>query len=236
MNQEIKDDDVVICTVKKIEGTTVFVEISDHKDKQGTIILPEIAAGRIRNLRDYVSPNKKIVCKVLKIYPDHIELTLRRVTGKERELALDKHKKERNLASMIKTITTDFEKILEKIKAQYEIPDFIEEARENPKLVEKFLPKEEAEKLSKILEEKKEKEKIVKTILTITSNSSSGLKDIKEILNIKEGKVSYLGSSKFSIEVQAKDFKTAEKTLSDILEKIETKAKKLKATLEIKEK
>ena len=60
----IKTDDLILCTVKKIEGTTVFVDLGDSI--HGTIVFSEIAAGRIRNIREYAIPGKKIVCKVLK--------------------------------------------------------------------------------------------------------------------------------------------------------------------------
>ena len=55
----MEEGDVVLCTVTKIEGTSVFVNIEG--DGEGSIIVSEIAPGRIRNLRDYVLPNKKIV-------------------------------------------------------------------------------------------------------------------------------------------------------------------------------
>jgi len=231
---EIKENDVVLCTVKKIEGTTVFVEIEG--DGEGSIVFSEIAAGRIRNLREYVAPNKKIVCKVLKISKGHIQLSLRRVTAKEREEIMEIYKKERTLTSILKTITKEPKTIIEKIKQKYEIPEFIEEARENPKTIQKFLKKTEAEKLSKLLEEKKEKEKTVKKTFTLKSTASTGLEDIKEILDIKNTKISYLGSSKFSISVSGKNFKEANSKLEEAIEEIEKQAKAKHAELKIKEK
>jgi len=62
----LEEGDLVLCTVEKIVGTIVFVNIDGEK-KQGSIVLSEIAPGRIRNLRDYVVPKKKIVCKILRI-------------------------------------------------------------------------------------------------------------------------------------------------------------------------
>ena len=59
---EFEEGDVVLCTVEKIEGTVVFVNI-DGTNKQGTIITSEVAPGRIRNIREYVVPKKKIVSK-----------------------------------------------------------------------------------------------------------------------------------------------------------------------------
>jgi len=229
----IKEDDVVLCTVKKIEGTTVFVSIEG--EEEGNIVMSEIAAGRIRNLREYVAPNKRIVCKVLRILNGHPQLSLRRVTAKERQQVLDHNKKEKTLQSMLKTIIKDPKSVIEKIKKEYEIPDFLDEARETPKIIEKFLSKKESEALSKILKEKGEKEKVVKKTFTLRSDSASGLSEIKEILKIKEVKILYLGSSKFSISVSGKNFKEANKKLEESLEELEKKAKQKKAELKIRE-
>jgi len=123
----IKVDDVVLCTVKKIEGTTVFLDIEG--DGQGSLVLSEVAAGRIRNLREYVFPKKKIVCKILKISGDHVELSLRRVTAKEREQVLDRSKKERALKSMLKSVGADAESVVSKIKEEYDLVEFLEDSR-----------------------------------------------------------------------------------------------------------
>ena len=179
----LKEDDLVLCKVKKVEGTTVFVDIEN--EAPGSIVMSEIAAGRIRNIRDYVSPNKKIVCKVLKIYSDHVELSFRRVTAKEREFVIENDKKEKTLLNMLKTITKSPEKILSEIKVEYSALDFLLEAKENPKIVENFLSREESAKLCEIIKEKQDKKKIVKAHISLTTLSPKGLLEIKEILNIK---------------------------------------------------
>jgi len=234
---EIKQDELVLCTVIKIEGTTVFVKIEEY-NLPATIVFSEIAAGRIRNIREYVVPNKKIICKVLKIYPDHIELSLRRVTGTERDSVIQKYKHEQTFKPLIKTIVKDPEKIIKGIKAEMSISDFVQKIKEDTKLISRFFSKEEAEKLKKILSEKKEKEKIAKRTFTLKSDSSSGLKDMKEILNVKDKKasISYLGSSKFSISCKGKDFKEANQSCLSAIKNIEEKAKSKKALFELKEK
>src|ERR1041384_2782866 len=100
---ELKQDELVLCTVKKIEGTTVFVTIEEY-GLEGTIVFSEIAAGRIRNIREYAVPNKKIVCKVFKIQPDHIELSFRRVTGAERDSLIERFRQESTFKTMLKQI------------------------------------------------------------------------------------------------------------------------------------
>ncbi len=223
-----------MCTVKGIEGTTVFLQIEGNGE--GSMVMSEVAAGRIRNLREYVYPNKKIVCKILKIINGHPNLSLRRVTGKEREEVEEKYKKERNFLSMLKTIVKEHEKTLEKIKEKYSPADFFDEAKENPSILEKFMKKEEAQNFAKLLSEKKEKDKEVKKTIVLKSSSDSGVKEIKEILNVKDVKISYLGSSQFLLSAQGKEFKQANAKITAALEEIENRAKNKKAILEIKEK
>lgn len=230
----IKADDIVLCTVKKIEGTTVFVDIDNNGE--GSIVMSEIAAGRIRNLREYVVPNKKIVCKVLRIVNNQIELSLRRVTGKERETLTKKYQKEQTFTTMLNKTIKNPQEIIKKIKSEYDISEFIEKARENPKILDNFVSKEEAKLITKILSEKKEKEKRVKKVITLKSNSESGVDDIKQILSNKEVEIRYLGGSNFTIFTIGKDFKEANQKLDSAILEIEKKAKEKKAILEIKEK
>jgi translation initiation factor 2 alpha subunit (eIF-2alpha) len=225
---------LVLCTVKKIEKTTVFIEIDGNGE--GSIVLSEIAAGRIRNLRDYVFPNKKIVCKILTIEPDNIQLSLRRVTAKERESILEHNKKEKNILGMLKTVVKEFNETIEKIKEKYDLADFFEEAKESPQILNDFFSKEESEKIYKIISEKIDKVKKVKKIFKLSSNSPSGVKEIKEILDIPQAEIRYFGSSTFSISSEANDFKEANKKLSTILEDIEKKAKQKHLSFSLKEK
>src|SRR3990172_9083617 len=95
------EGDLVMCTVKKIEGASIFLELEDGTE--GSLSLPEVSAGRIRNIRDFVSQGKKVVCKVLRITKGHPELSLRRVTAGEREEVKERYKKERTLTSILKT-------------------------------------------------------------------------------------------------------------------------------------
>ncbi len=141
--EKLNENDVILCTVKRIEKTTVFLEIDGYG--QGTMIFSEVSPGRIRNIREYVVPNKKIVCKVLRIKDGHPELSLRRVKAKERDEVLDTHKKEKILANILKPVMKGkTPEILEKIKEKYQLAEFLDEARENPDLIETFVTKTQA--------------------------------------------------------------------------------------------
>jgi translation initiation factor 2 alpha subunit (eIF-2alpha) len=229
---QYEEDNVVLCKVKKIEGTTVFVETEDGFP--GSIVLSEVSAGRIRNLRKYVSPNKLIVCKILKVMKDHLELSLRRVTSKEKEHVLENHKREKALISMLKVVGGS-PGIVSKIKEEYEISDFMEEAKDSPKILEKFMSAAMAKKIGKIISEKEGKEKKVEKRFILNSDSSSGVEDIREILSVcSEGcEVHYLGSGKFSICVSGKDFKIANERMEELLGEIEKRAKKKSAVFDV---
>jgi translation initiation factor 2 alpha subunit (eIF-2alpha) len=229
---EVKEDDVVMCTVRRIEGTSVFLDVEG--DGTGSMTMSEVAAGRIRNLRDYITINKKIVCKVLKIVNGHPQLSLRRVTGKEREEIVERHKKERALSVLLKNVVKNFESVLESIRKDYDLCDYYDEIRENPSSLDKYLEKEESLKIGKILSEKKDRDKISKKEIVIKSYSEEGLDEIKEALNVEGVDIKYLGSSVFSISSTGKDFREANLKVDSAIEEIERRARDKKLFFEIK--
>lgn len=221
MQKELEEGQIVLCTVTKIVGTTVFVKIDDY-NKEGTIMTSEVAPGRIRNLRDYVIPQKKIVCKILRMGKGHIDLSLRRVTTKEKKEIKEAYKREKSLAATLKTILKNPKETIEKIKEKSSLAEFFEKAKENPTLLEKLMNKEEATKFLKILKEKKEKEISVKKKFSLSSQAEDGIKKIKKIL---PEEATYIAAGKFAITIKDKNYKDANTKINQILEDIEKKAK-----------
>lgn len=230
---EHKEEDIVLCTVKKIEGMTVFLELEDGT--QASMPFSEVAAGRIRNIREFIVPNKKIVCKVLRIRQDHIELSLRRVTGKEREEVQEQYKKKRVLETILKPVIKEkTSEVIAKVEQEYSLADFIERVRNDPLLLAKFVSKKEAETLQSMFVEKEEKDKEIKKIATIKTMSEDGINRIRKILSTNQAEVRYLGSSKFSITTRNKEVKIAHNTMEKVLTEMKNKAKELQVNLEIK--
>lgn len=232
----MQEGDLVLCTVDKIDRTTVFVKIEGNG--LGTIITSEIAPGRIRNLRDYVVPGKKIVCKILKMdSAGNIYLSLRRVTSKEKKEVLERHEKEKSFVAVLKNITPKSEEISAKIKQKEgTLYDFFEKARENHDLLKQYFNKEETEKLLAILKEKEKKEVFVKSEFRLSSDLPDGLNKLKEILLPYKEKITYLAAGRYLIKIMAMDYKKANSEMLKILEEIEKKAKPLKVKFERKEK
>lgn len=230
-----EEGDIVLCTVEKIEGTVVFVRI-DETQEQGSIITSEIAPGRIRNLRDYVVPKKKIVCKILKIGDNgNIYLSLRRVSQKERKEVMDEFQNEKKLSSILKTILKEnAEKVIEEIKKQENLTEFLEKAKSSPENLIKITGKENAEKILLILNSQKQKKSIIKKEFTLKTTKSNGLELIKKILQSEGVDIRYLGSGKYSIKIESSDLKKSGAKINEILKEIENQSKKNNLEFNIK--
>lgn len=227
MTRELEIEDIVICTVERIAGTVVFVNI-DEFGKQGSIVLSEIAPGRIRNLRDYVFPGKKIICKILRISGDSIDLSLRRVTPKEQKEIRDRTKLKKSYESIFKTILGEkAEKIIYEIEEKEDLYEFMEEARENPEPIEKILGKENAKKILDILNSQKKKKFMIKKEIILTSSNQNGMSEIKKILgNLPRIEVSYISAGHYLLKIEDENPKKADQELKASLKDIEKKAKK----------
>jgi translation initiation factor 2 alpha subunit (eIF-2alpha) len=223
----LEEGDIVLCTVERIIGTIVFVKI-DNMNLEGNIVLSEIAPGRIRNLRDYVVPKKKIVCKVIRMKEGQINLSLRRVTQKEQKEVLEKFKQEKSYFNIFKTVLKEkTEKIIEEIKKEKTLYEFIEEIKEDPEKLKKLIGKTEAEKIIGILNSQKSKKAIIKKTFELTSAQPDGIIQIKKILSsIKNAEIKYISAGKYSIKTEAENIKKTDNILKEILLKIETDTKK----------
>ncbi|MCA9487402.1 MAG: glycosyltransferase family 29 protein [Nanoarchaeota archaeon] len=228
---ELEQGDVVICTVERIQGTTVFVSIEGNGE--GYIVLSEIAPGRIRNLRDYVVPKKVIVCKVLRISGDRIELSLRRVTPKEEKEAKEQFKLEKSYKSIMKTVLKEeCEKIIDEIKSKRNFFEFLEEAKKDPSKLQKICGTESSKKILEILNSQKKKVSSVKKEIKLRSQNPNGLEDIKKIFEKTKGvEVRYLSSGKYSLKAESDDIKKADNLVKEAIEEIEKLAKSLRINL-----
>ncbi len=79
-------EDLVMCTVKKVFAQGAFLALDEYGGKEGMVHLSEIASGWIKNIRDHVRENQKVVGKVLAVDPKrkHVDLSIRRVKDGER--------------------------------------------------------------------------------------------------------------------------------------------------------
>jgi len=223
--ENIKEGDIVLAEVENVTSTVTTVHLKN--DQQGTIVSSEIAPGRIKHMRQYVVPRKKIVCKVLEISNGQIRLSLRRVSSKEKKEVLEKYKQEQSISTAFRQLLgSDSENIKNKIINDFgDLLTFISESKKNEKILEKYIPKEKEDLIKKISQKKKMQELAFN--IKIKCLEEDGLIRLKKIFAIQNDKVSiiYLSAGNFRLKLSVDDFKEGKKQISEIIGEIEKRAK-----------
>jgi translation initiation factor 2 alpha subunit (eIF-2alpha) len=223
----MEEGDLILCKVKKVTNTITFVEMPNGSE--GTIISSEIAAGRIKLMRQHVVPNKQIVCKVLRIDGDHAHLSLRRVNSKEKKEVMQKARQVQAVGVAFKQILKEREsEVRERILEDFEsLFEFVKEARIDSGIIEKYIPKESEEAIKKVINKKRKNEEL-KQIISIKCLEDDGVTRIRKIFDLENDnlKVNYISAGKLSLRLTVEDFKKGKREMVGILEELEKRAKK----------
>ena len=232
-----EEDELVMCTVTKVQFHSVFANLDEY-DKSGMIHISEVSPGRIRNIRDFVKEGKKVVCKVLGINQErgHIDLSLRRVTETQKRKKVDGIKQEQKAEKILEFVAKDinldvrklFEEINNNITQKYaSLYEFFQQVvTENNVIKDAGIDTKTEKKLEEAIKSRiKEVSVKIEGKLKLTSFAGNGVDIIKEALKKAEeaGKknvsIKYLGAGTYSVVVNAKDYKKAEKILEEVTEK-----------------
>jgi len=122
------------------------------------------------------------------------------------------------------------EKVKGKILKDFEtLGKFIDAAKEDKRLIEKYIPKTNQESITKLTEKKKKSQELKQNI-KIKCLEDDGVKKIKEIFDLKDDNISitYISAGQFKLKLRVEDFKQGKKRMAEILEELEEKAKKHK--------
>ena len=241
--------EIVIATIKKTGDHGAYVSLDEYDNIQGFLHISEIAPGWVRKVTKYVKEGDKKVLLVKKIQANRaeIDLSLKQISKEQRKkklLDVKRFEKEqgilKNIQDKVNLSSEEVddleEKLLSKYKSVYDA--VIDIGTNNINVIDDL---EISEKIKKTIDELSKKIKLpsveIRGILEMTNNKSNGIEIIRKILldAIKESQnekieILYLGAPKYRLSIIAQDFKTAEKTLKPILEKIEKNASKQSGT------
>ncbi|NTV24218.1 MAG: S1 RNA-binding domain-containing protein, partial [Nanoarchaeota archaeon] len=216
-----EDSDLVLCTVTNIQYSSVFVNIDDY-NVSGMIHISEIAAGRIRNIRDYVKEGKKVVCKVLKVYPEkgHVDLSLRRVNENQRRNKVNEVKFEQKAESIIEQVAKANNMPVEKLYAEVTKPilkdyQYLHHAFEDVVAehlnLSNVLDKKIAEQITELVMQRFKPQIIeISGVLILSSYEGNGIETIREALlkgaAVDSVTITYLGGGKYKLVVKGSDY------------------------------
>ncbi len=232
------EGDYVICMVKRITYHTVFVNLDEYNAIEGIIHVSEVSPGRIRNIRDFVKPGKRIVCRVLRANKEkgQLELSLRRVSAGMTKKKNTEYKLEQKAEKILEAagrklgmdLKTAYEELGYRLIEVYGSLDagFQGILKEDAKVLN--IKKEYLEALTSIAREKIKpiKIKISKTII-ISSLAPDGIDVIKDTLNnlsryaSKKGyeiTQTYVSAPRYRLTVFANDYKTGEKVMEELVD------------------
>jgi len=229
--------DLVIATIESVMDYGAYANLDEYS-RRGFLHISEISSARIRNIRDFVRENQKMVLKVVRINLErgHIDLSLRRVTKRERIEKIKSWKKERKGEALLHAVGEKaglpndqiYQIVGLPLEEKYGLYEGFEKTvKEGTDFLLKLgIPEDIAKVVAQVADERiKIKMVKVRGVLEIRCMKPNGIKCIKTTFKAasdsqkaKDVKVEFavLAAPKYSIEVSADSWKRAE----DILNKV----------------
>ncbi|MGE5554904.1 MAG: translation initiation factor IF-2 subunit alpha [Methanocella sp.] len=227
--------DLVIATIETVTDYGAYAKLDEY-DKRGLLHVSEISSSWIRNIRDFVREGQKVVLKVLRVDPDkgHIDLSLRRVTKRERIEKVMSWKKDRKADALLRGVAEKaglpLEEVIQKtvpaVTQKYDLYEAFEKAAiEGPEILTALgVPQNLAAAFAEVAAERIHVKLVkVRGVLEVKVAKPNGVKVIKDAFHktrsdkFKDAKITYyvVAAPKYQLEVQAENYKRAE----DVMQK-----------------
>jgi translation initiation factor 2 subunit 1 len=233
--------DLVIATIETVTDYGAYAKL-DEFSKRGLLHVSEISSSWIRNIHDFVRENQKMVLKVLRVDPEkgHVDLSLRRVTKRERIEKIKSWKKERKADALLRGVAEKlgipleeaFQKGGAALEEKYGLYEGFERlVKEGPEAMTKLGVAEDVAKAFSQVAEERIKIKMVKVRGTIEVHCTkpNGVKCIQDAFNgakksekTRDSKIEFtvIAAPKYSVEVAADNWKRAEELLEKVGETV----------------
>jgi translation initiation factor 2 subunit 1 len=230
--------DLVIGTVESVTDYGAYAKL-DEFDKRGLLHVSEISSSWIRNIRDFVRETQKAVLKVLRVDLDkgHIDLSLRRVTKREK---IKFWKKDRKAEALLRGVAEKAGLSYEEVYGQggkameenYGLYEGFEKAAvEGFEVLTKVgVPENLAKAFVEVAAERIRVKLVkVKGMIEVRCIKPNGVKVIQEAFlsaaeaeKAKDAEVRFyvVAAPKYSVEVLAENYKRAEELLQKVSQRV----------------
>lgn len=231
--------DLVVATVKRIADYGAYVILDEYEGREGLVHISEVSTTWVRNIRNHLREGEKLVLKVLRISRQRgeVDLSLRRVTGREKAEKMLQWKKSKKAETILKStaekLSADENTLISVRDAILQQYDSVYEALEKSidHGEEIFTKLGLAPEWAKALAENaKAKIKVRTATLTgtieLTSHKPDGIAGIRTALLKAEKvgpeevdvKIYTIGAPKYRLEVVASDYSDAETVLKEAVD------------------
>ncbi len=236
--------EMVVATVSRIETYGAYVALDEYNNKEALLHISEISSRWVRNIRNHVRENQKVVLQVLRVDPSkgQVDLSLRRVNKDDRRKKVEQWKKTRKAETLLKQAATDlkvtpedlFAEISPKLnEAQVNLYDALEQSAKKgaPVFTDLGIKTKTAEALANIAKDKiVVKGVTIQGVFEVTAMGNKGVEEIKDAFRMVRDlgdelestvNIYTLGSPKYRVEVTSEDYKKAEFALDRIVKQAE---------------
>ena len=228
--------DLVVGRVDEIEDFGVFVDLLEYEDKRGLSHVSEVASGWIKNVRDHVNPDQRVVAKVLDVDRDaqQIDLSLKDVNDHQRKDKIQEWKNEQKADNWMElafdeSTDEEYEDVANALLAEFaSLYEAFEQAAIHgaEALDDTALSEERTDALVETARQNVSVPYVTVTgYVDLECPARDGVDVVREALQAAEGNgetleeadldVTYVGAPEYRIEVQAPDYTTAEAHLQE---------------------
>ena len=238
--------DLVIATIETVTDYGAYAKLDEY-EKRGLLHVSEISSSWIRNIRDFVREGQKLTLKVLRVDLEkgHIDLSLRRVTKRERIEKVLSWKKERKAEALLRGVAEKqgltneevYEKAVKIIEQKYDLYEAFEKTaiEGSEVLTEIGVPENLAQTFAQVAQERIHVKLVkVRGTLEVRCMKPNGVKIIKEafqkqnLIKQKMPSIAFyvVAAPKYSIEAAAENYKRAEEVLQKAAQSVVTNVTK----------
>ena len=100
------EGELVVAVVREVKQNGAYVDIDEYDGIEVFIFIGEIASGWVKNIRAFVRPGQRLICKVLRTRKDNksLELSLKSVSEERKRDRLAQWKNEERAKQLLKVL------------------------------------------------------------------------------------------------------------------------------------
>ena len=101
-----QEGELVVVIVREVKQNGAYVDLEEYEGIEGFIFIGEIASGWVKNIRAFVRPGQRLICKVLRTRNDNksLELSLKSVSEERKRDRLAQWKNEERAKQLLNVL------------------------------------------------------------------------------------------------------------------------------------
>ncbi|OPX58106.1 MAG: Translation initiation factor 2 subunit alpha [Methanobacterium sp. PtaB.Bin024] len=231
-----QEGDLIVATVHKVLNYGAFAKLEEYPGEEAFIHISEVSAGWVKNIRDYVRENQKIVARVLRVNPKkgHVDVSMKRIREDQRTRKIQQWKIEQKAEKLLefaaKSINKDLNTAYDEVGygMMDEFGDLygafeISAEEGSDSLIERGMDEIWANAITEVAKKNISPPEVQITgYVDLTSYDPDGVEIIRKALsaiNKDEVSVQCVGAPRYRLLVKSSDYITAETILKEAADK-----------------